>query len=146
MMIFEHVALNVAAPAAMADWYCTHFGLSVLHGADAPVPVRFIGNPENGMVVLELYANPSVPVEDFAQMSQVTFHLAFLTDNVQREYERILQCGATPLVEVETLANGNEVAFFRDPWGVPVQFIKRMQNLTPRYVPQNIMHTSMTGV
>lgn len=125
MLYIEHVALNVPEPIAMADWYCTHLGLKILGGADAPVPVRFIGCPQTGKVVLELYENSKVTVENFAEMSQVSFHLAFATDNVELEYSKILKVGATPLAPVETLANGSVVAFFRDPWGIPVQFICR---------------------
>jgi catechol 2,3-dioxygenase-like lactoylglutathione lyase family enzyme len=41
-MRIEHVAWNVAAPAAMGDWYVAHLGMHIVRAVDAPAPVRFI--------------------------------------------------------------------------------------------------------
>ncbi|NLD62041.1 VOC family protein [Candidatus Sumerlaeota bacterium] len=125
----EHVALNVADPAAIAQWYCTHLGMTILRGADTPTPVRFLGDPANGKVILEFYHNETIPISDFATISQVTFHIAFHTDDVEAMRLKLLNAGATALSPTEILDGGMEVAFVRDPWGLCVQIIHRNKAL-----------------
>ena len=41
-MKLEHVALLVADPVAMADWYTKHLGMRVAREGDAPGHARFL--------------------------------------------------------------------------------------------------------
>ena len=43
-MKIEHVAFQVADPAAMADWYVKHLGFRVRRSSDEPVVGRFIAD------------------------------------------------------------------------------------------------------
>ncbi len=129
-MRIEHVGFQVKDPAAMADWYAQHLGFTVRRGADMPAPVRFIADA-GGRVMLEIYRNPSVPVPDYAAQDPLTFHIAFLCDDVRGTTERLVQAGASVISGPAAGANGDEIATLRDPWGVPIQFCRRQTPMVP---------------
>ena len=80
-----------------------------------------------GNVMIELYNNPEIPVPDYTAMSPVALHLAFLVDDTASEKQRLLDAGATIAVETTTTAAGDELTMLRDPWGFPIQLVKRHQ-------------------
>jgi glyoxylase I family protein len=123
-MQIEHLGLDVAEPAAMAEWYVKHLGMRVVLAKDEPVPVRFIADSANH-VMLELYNNPVVKPLDFPAIDPLMLHLAFCSDDVKGDYARLLAAGATPAAEPKVLATGDEIAIVRDPWGFAVQLVKR---------------------
>ena len=51
--------------------------------------------------------------------------LAFWADDVPGTRARPLAAGATSVGEVVTTGEGDEVAMLRDPWGLPVQLVRR---------------------
>ena len=123
-MEIEHLGLNVADPAAMAGWYVEHLGMRVVLARDEPVPVRFLADSA-GDVMLEVYRNPEAAVPDYSGVDPLVIHLAFASDDVGGDYERLLAAGATPAAEPEVLPTGDEIAIVRDPWGFPVQLVRR---------------------
>ena len=123
-MVIEHLGLNVAAPAAMADWQVKHLGMRVVLAKDEPVPVRFLADSADH-VMLELYNNPAVQPLDLAAIDPLMLHLAFTSDDVKGDYERLLAAGATAAAEPKVLPTGDEIAIVRDPWGFAVQLVKR---------------------
>jgi len=125
-MEIEHLGLNVAEPAAMADWYVEHLGMRVVRAADEPVPVRFLADSA-GDVMLELYRNPEADVPDYSRVDPLVLHLAFASDDVRADYERLLAAGATPATEPWVTDSGDAIAIVRDPWGFPVQLVKRAE-------------------
>ena len=80
-MKIEHVAFQVAEPAAMADWYVQHLGFCVRRAGDGPVVARFMAD-SSGSVMLEVYFNPKVPLPDYAAMDPALLHVAFMCDDV----------------------------------------------------------------
>ena len=52
-MDIEHVALNVADPAAAAAWYVAHLGMRIVRRAGGPTNTHFIGD-SSGRVVLDV--------------------------------------------------------------------------------------------
>jgi len=123
-MKIEHLGLNVHEPAAMADWYVKHLGMRVVLAKDAPVPVRFLADSA-GHVMVELYNNPAVKPLDFPAIDPLVLHLAFNSDDVRADYQRLLAAGATPAREPDVTPSGDEIAIVRDPWGFAVQLVKR---------------------
>jgi len=123
-MQIEHLGLDVADPAAMAEWYAEHLGMRVVLAKDEPVPVRFIADSANH-VMLELYANPAVKPLDFRPIDPLVIHLAFCSNDVKADHDRLLAAGATPAAEPKVLPTGDEIAIVRDPWGFAVQLVKR---------------------
>ena len=76
-MKIEHIAFQVADPAAMAEWYVRHLGFRVRRSSEEPVVARFMADVA-GTVMLEVYHNPKVPVPDYASMDPALLHVAFV--------------------------------------------------------------------
>lgn len=122
-MKIEHFALNVADPAALADWYVLHLGFQIARRSDGPSNARFLRDPATG-VMLEVYLNPPDQVPDYPAMDPLLLHLAFATASLAADRDQLLAAGAT-LVSEQTLADGSVVAMLRDPWGLCLQLCQR---------------------
>jgi catechol 2,3-dioxygenase-like lactoylglutathione lyase family enzyme len=122
-MKIEHVALQVADPAAMAEWYVRHLGFSVRRSSDEPVVARFMADV-SGAVMLEVYHNPKVPVPDYASMQPALLHVAFLCEDLPEAIVRLTAAGAS-LVSGPEVLGLDELAMLRDPWGLAIQLAKR---------------------
>ena len=127
-MNFEHIALDVADPVCMADWYAKHLGLLIVKETGQPVNGRFIAE-ETGRVMLEIYSNPKVTPPDYAAMDPLILHVAFPTDDVKGTRERLISVGATAVDEVTISDDGDKLAMLRDPWGLAIQLVKRAKPL-----------------
>ena len=127
-MNIEHLALNVSDPIAMAAWYGRHLGMRVVRQVDGGPNTRFVADAA-GRTVLELYHQTRAPIPDYHSMDPFVFHIAFLTNDVAGERQRLLNAGATSALDVTTADNGDVMAFLRDPWGVTIQLVKRGQPL-----------------
>lgn len=123
-MNIEHIGLNVPDPIAMGDWYAEHLGMDVKLAKDEPVPVRFLADSA-GDVMVEIYRNPNAPVPDYAAVDPLVLHIAFESDDVRADHDRLLAAGATVASPPAVLETGDAIAIVRDPWGVPVQLVKR---------------------
>ena len=121
-MKIEHIAFNVADPVAMADWYCKHCGLRIVHHIPQPSQTYFLADSD--ATVLEIYCNPSDQVPDYPNMDPLLFHLALASDNLITDGKRLMAAGASFLDE-KTLPDGSRLMMFRDPWGVALQICKR---------------------
>jgi catechol 2,3-dioxygenase-like lactoylglutathione lyase family enzyme len=123
-MKFEHFALNVEDARASAQWYVNHLGLKLARSrADAPY-TSFLAD-DTGRVIFEVYSNLGAPVPDYASIHPLCFHIAFLADDPNATQMRLLAAGATPAYE-ETLPDGSLLIMVRDPWGVPLQLVRRV--------------------
>ena len=125
-MKIEHAAWQVKDPVAAAEWYCSHLGMKVLRSGGAPAHARFLADA-TGRVLLEIYNNPKVKVPDYAKTDPLIIHLAFCVEDVKAECERLVRAGATVQSGFSRLDNGDEMAMLRDPWGFPLQILRRAQ-------------------
>ena len=123
-MKIEHFALQVPDPAAAADWYVQHLGFTVKRSVDEPFPVRFLVDSA-GVVMIEIYNNPAVDVPDYASIDPLHVHLAFVSDDLTTDRQRLLNAGARPADDVKTTPAGDHLAMLRDPWNVPIQLCQR---------------------
>lgn len=123
-MRVEHIAWQVADPAAVAEWYGRQFGLGVLRSFNNPARTHFLAD-ESGHVIFELYNNSKVPVPDYAAMDPLLLHIAFLADDVAAVRDRVVADGASLVDDVVTTASGDQLAMLRDPWGFAFQLVKR---------------------
>lgn len=126
-MIFEHFAINVKDPHAVRDWYCEHLGLQVVFEKPEPPYMMFLAD-SSGRVVCELYHRPDAPIMEFEAQHQLTFHIAFISEDAESDKQRLLQEGAS-LVEEVKLDNGSHLVMLRDPWGIPLQLCQRSVKL-----------------
>ena len=122
----EHVAINVEDPVEMAKWYCENLGMKIVRQGPAPVNMRFISDA-GGNMMLELYHNPPDAVPDYRSMNPLTLHIAFMVDDVEGTCSRLVAAGATIATDITVTDAGDKLAMLRDPWGVPIQFLKRAE-------------------
>lgn len=122
-MVFEHFAINVPDARGHADWLCQHLDMRVASALTEAPFTRFLADAQ-GRVVLELYSNPTDEYPDYAAQHVLRFHFAFAVDDPASWKQRVLDAGAT--LESDTIApDGSHIVVVRDPWGVPIQLIRR---------------------
>jgi glyoxylase I family protein len=122
-MNIEHIALNVADPIALAEWYTRHLGMRVVRAVEGPPHTRFLADA-SGRVVLEVYRQKA-PVPEYRTFDPMVLHIAFVAPDIPRERDRLLAAGATDPGEIGRTPNGDELLFLRDPWGITLQLVKR---------------------
>jgi glyoxylase I family protein len=123
-MKIEHVAMNVKDPLAVAQWYVENLGMRIVRQGGAPTFTTFLADEGNHMMI-ELYYNSIAPVPDYAAMDPQILHLAFASQNMQADRERLIAAGATAAGEIGTTPAGDQLAMLRDPWGFAIQLAKR---------------------
>lgn len=114
-MKLEHIGLNVAEPQKVMDWWCANLGFTQVHPA-------FIVD-STGQMAIEFYRNDAAPIPDYAKMSPLTLHIAFLSDDVDVDAAHLVAAGATLLETVHK--PGFDMSMVRDPFGLAIQFVKR---------------------
>tara|TARA_R110002072_G_scaffold179059_1_gene335077 strand:- start:138516 stop:138902 length:387 start_codon:yes stop_codon:yes gene_type:complete len=125
-MRVEHVAFNVEDPLEMARWYVEHLGFVVKRRVMEAPWAHFIVD-SSGSTMIEIYGNPNVPVSDFRNMPPGTLHLAFVSENIQADIDRLSAAGAKLEGSITDLPGGDIMAFIRDPWGITLQLVKRRE-------------------
>jgi glyoxylase I family protein len=130
----EHIAFNVKDPAAVARWYCEHLGMKIVRRSPPPANTHFISDSSSKMM-FELYHNVNAPVLDFASISHMALHLAFAVDSVQAMRDSLLSAGATLVEDVSATPGGDQILMMRDPWGLAIQFVKRV---SPMLAPTGV--------
>ncbi|MFW6158195.1 MAG: VOC family protein [Planctomycetota bacterium] len=125
-MKIEHAAWTVEDAVAAADWYVEHLAMQVVRAGPPPANARFLADA-TGRVLLEIYNNPKVRVPDYRNTHPLIIHLAFHVDDVAAEHERLLAAGATEVDPPDALENGDQLSMLRDPWGFPIQLMKRAE-------------------
>ena len=124
-MIFEHFALNVGKVDQVVKWYVSNLGLKVVSQQKEPPFMTFLADSSN-RVVMELYYRPDELITNFVQQHPLTFHVAFVSENAQKDRERLEGEGASFVEEVRK-KDGSHLVMLRDPWGMPLQLCQRIQ-------------------
>jgi catechol 2,3-dioxygenase-like lactoylglutathione lyase family enzyme len=127
-MNIEHIAFNVADPVALAAWYCRHLEMTVARRVEGPTNTHFLAD-ESGRVVLEFYHRTDAPVPDYRAIAPMTLHIAFTVADIDGTRQRLESAGATRDGDTTVAANGDQLAFLRDPWGLTLQLVKRSKPL-----------------
>lgn len=126
-MKMEHTAFNVKEPVLMARWYVEHLGLTVQRRTvDAPY-AHFLAD-DGGTVMIEIYGNTAAPAFDFSTIDPAAVHLAFVSEDVAADENRLVKAGATIVNGVHNLGD-DQFSMLRDPWGLPLQLVKRGKKL-----------------
>jgi len=123
-MKLEHVALQVPDALAMGRWYTEHLGLTFKVKGTEPPYGQFLLD-ESGTVLLELYSFDEVPTPDYAAADPRVVHLAWLSDDLAADADRLVAAGARIHAAPLKMPTGDEIAMLRDPWGVCIQLVKR---------------------
>jgi len=125
-MKIEHVAYQVQDPIAVAKWYSENLGLRVKRANETGPKMHFLAD-DGDHVMIELYHNPIAPLPDYRNQHALILHVAFTSDNIQADWDRLVAAGATVDSEPETTPAGDTVAMLRDPWGFCIQLVKRAE-------------------
>jgi uncharacterized glyoxalase superfamily protein PhnB len=78
-------------------------------------------------MMFEFYHSKSAKVPDYASMNNHELHIAFMVDDVKGMCERLIGAGARLDGEIVVTGDGDEIAILRDPWGIPIQFVRRAE-------------------
>lgn len=123
-MKLEHFALQVPNPIAMADWYVKNLGCTIARSGGEPSHGRFL---TVGNVLFEIYRNPKAPVPDYSTVDPLLVHLAFTSQHLPADRDRLVKAGARVVDNIATTPAGDEIMMLRDPWSIPIQFVKRAE-------------------
>ncbi|HTY35972.1 MAG TPA: VOC family protein [Bacteroidota bacterium] len=124
----EHIALNTNDPRSAANWYCENLGLAVVREGAGLSLTRFVADEGKNMM-LEFSTNAQAAIPDLAKLNTVSFHVAFVVDDVRAMRTGLIEAGATLAEELRETNSGDQVLVLRDPWGMPIQFIQRVEPL-----------------
>ena len=117
-MRLEHIAVDVADPAAFKEWWIRHLGMRSSAVGDA-----FLTD-DSGTFTLEVYRTGNTPsAPDYRALDPMTFHIAFLSEDVDADVARLEAAGAERVELVHK--PGFDMAILRDPQGIAVQLVKR---------------------
>jgi glyoxylase I family protein len=123
-MQVEHIAWQVQDPALVAAWYETNFGFTVLRKFKNASAAHFLSDAV-GRVVLEIYNHPKATVPDYHSIDPLHLHLAFRVDDPSAVRDRLVAAGSTVVDDLTMTPAGDELIMMRDPWGFPIQLVKR---------------------
>jgi len=122
-MKFEHFALNVSDARAAALWYVDHLSMRIMRRREDPPYTHFLAD-ETGRVIMEFYTNTAAAVPDYSAHHPLSFHIAFVVEDPAATKSRLIGAGASEAYD-EGLPDGTILLMVRDPWGVPLQIIRR---------------------
>lgn len=122
-MKLEHFALNVEEPLAMAMWYVENLGLTVVKQVKEAPFMTFLSD-DSGRIMIEIYKNPADEVPPYREMNPLLVHLAFVSEDPEKDKNRLQKAGATVVTD-DHLEDGTHLVMMRDPWGLAVQLCKR---------------------
>ena len=120
---FEHLAINVSDPVAVAAWYVEHLGMTIVRRGDPPVHMHFLADASR-RAMIELYANAAAPTDLYRDLHPAQLHIAFSSADPDADTARLVAAGAT-LVEHLHAPDGSHLTMLRDPWGLPLQLARR---------------------
>ncbi len=127
-MRLEHIAFNVADSGALAAWYVANFDMKIVRSFDEPPYIHFLSDSA-GKSLIEIYSNPLGEFINYGAQHAVVFHLAFTVDDIEAERQRLVAAGAALDGDIDHRANGDKLAFLRDPWGYAIQLAQRVQQM-----------------
>ena len=127
MLNLEHIALNVADPAAVAAWYVKNLGMRIVRQSAVAPYIHFLADAA-GRSVIEIYSNDADRFPDYASMHPLRLHVAFATSDPDGSRAALEAAGATFVDEMKR-DDGSRLLMLRDPWGLALQLCKRPEPL-----------------
>lgn len=122
MVYLEHAGICAKDTKALMNWYVSLFGFKVVYNNSKERPTFILSSGSHSMI--EIY-----PMENEARTKgnkdQGLRHLAFGTDNIEMEYQKLLDKKVEIIQELKTSSSGVKVVFFRDLEGNIIHFVQR---------------------
>jgi hypothetical protein len=88
--------------------------------------VRFLAD-DDGAVMLEFYNHPNATLPDYRNQDPLIAHIAWKAEDLEGTRDRLVAAGATLAADRSTTIDGDELVMLRDPWGLPLQLVKRVE-------------------
>ena len=123
-MRIEHFAWQTEDPRAVAAWYVEHLGFQIRRSSSNPGYAHFLAD-STGSVMIEIYNNSRIRTPDYASIDPLILHLAFCSNDLKADRDRLIAAGATLAEDYFTSPAGDELVMLRDPWSFPIQLVKR---------------------
>lgn len=120
----EHIAFNVVDPQRMTNWYFENLGMKIVR-EDTLSNYTSFSSHENKNMLVELFHNKTYPLLDTNTMNILAMHIAFTSNDLRTTRNALIAAGAVLVEDVRTSGDGDEILLLKDPWGVPIQFVKR---------------------
>ena len=127
-MRMEHIAFNVPDVRALAKWYVANLDMRIMRAIDEPPYIHFLADSA-GKSLIEVYSDADGSVIDYGQHHPVTFHLAFAADDIEAKRAELVAAGARLDGDINSRANGDRLAFLRDPWVFSIQLVQRREKM-----------------
>lgn len=124
MIRFEHFALNLVNPHAVADWYVANFDCRILSKLEREPFTVFLGDSQ-GRVFWEIYHNSNAPLSAVRDTHPAAYHLAFYVDDLDAVCDKVVAAGGQFIEEVCT-PSGSRLVMMSDPWDIAVQLCQRI--------------------
>jgi glyoxylase I family protein len=126
MLELEHVAICARDTIALKDWYVKFFQFKVVYDNGSERPTFMLLMEDKSMI--EIYP---MDIEGVVCGSkhQGLRHLAFGTDNIEKEYSRLIDCDVDIIEKWKTNPNGVSTFFLRDIEGNIIHFVERPEKL-----------------
>ncbi len=122
-MKLEHVALDVPDSEAFIEWWIANLGFR------RSAPKSGFIMDDSGTMGLEIYRTGETPAApDYKAMNSMTLHVAFVSDDVKADVDRLVAAGAT-LEQLKLDNPAFHMAILRDPWGVAIQLCRRANSI-----------------
>ncbi len=129
MIRFEHFALNLPEPRAVALWYVENLDCQIVFQLDEEPFTVFLGD-QQGRVFWEFYNNPRAGYSPVANTDPLSYHLAFAVEDAEAVRTRVLAAGGAEFAEVRS-ESGSRLLMMRDPWGLGLQLCQRIPPFLP---------------
>ena len=115
-------------PVAAAKWYSDNLRFTVIKQMNISPFAHFIADHPK-KILLEIFRLPDKIVPDYRSLDPVIMHLGFSVLDIETTYQKLVSAGAEVVSEISVSENGDKMAMLRDPWGLPIQLIKRGMSL-----------------
>ena len=98
--------------------------MKVVRQGGPPSFMNFVAD-DGKHIMIELSTSAAAPILDLSKVNNASLHFAFVVDDVRSLRTGLIETGATLAEEIRETNAGDQVLTLRDPWGFPIQFIKR---------------------
>lgn len=126
MLTLEHIGICAKDTVKLKDWYIEVFGFTIVYENKKEMPTFFLKLEDGNMI--EIYGADTL-LEGSTNKHQGIRHLALATDNIEKEYQNLLDKDVEIIEELKTNDKGIKTAFFKDIEGNIIHFIQRPQPL-----------------
>jgi len=122
----DHPAIACRDVARLADWYCTHLGMTIVHHDGKQPPTLLVGYAGQPTAIELMPVRD--PGEDPATVKRCApglRHLALRVHDFAAAYQQLHNAGVEFLFAPVAAIGGGQVVSFRDPEGNELQIVQR---------------------